>query len=502
MYKLTLSMIVKNEEKYLEDCLKSVENIADEIVIVDTGSTDKTLEIAEKHNAKIFHFDWVNDFSAARNFALSKSSGKWILYMDADERLTGYSIDELKKIISLNEKLGVNCIVNNIDEYSGKSKQMKYVRLFKKQAGIEFSGKAHEQILPSLIKNGYEIIDSKIEILHLGYNLPKEKLKFKAARNLELLLKEYDDSGSSYYAYQIGNTYSVMEDFENAYKYYQFALEDEKLEPEYKAVCYLNSADFQMRRGDFQPAQELVLEGLKYEPENVWLHLLASQIFVAMQNMELALHHSKTALDISLNRKDYSDKILEVNIPVRKVLYQAMLVALKAQNGKYFEHFLLELEKHTEKGETGIIKKLILKENISSKEKAQLKEIVNGDNLELFLTLISKLDFQNRIEILLNLFDRFKEETKFLVLTGISLMEAKNFEEAEELFTYSLSLKEKDPSVIFYLVSIYLETNQVKKIIEILDFAGKTFGSNKLVMMKLNDIKSKLQPVIDQYQPS
>ncbi len=84
---LSLCMIVKNEEKHLARCLSSVKDVADEIVIVDTGSTDKTIEIAESFSAKIFHFDWVNDFSAARNFALSKCTGDWILYLDADEEL-------------------------------------------------------------------------------------------------------------------------------------------------------------------------------------------------------------------------------------------------------------------------------------------------------------------------------------------------------------------------------------------------------------------------------
>ncbi len=81
MCSLTLSMIVKNEEKHLRECLESVTEVVDEIVIVDTGSTDKTLEIAKEFNAKIFHFNWINDFSAARNFALSKSTGEWILIL-------------------------------------------------------------------------------------------------------------------------------------------------------------------------------------------------------------------------------------------------------------------------------------------------------------------------------------------------------------------------------------------------------------------------------------
>jgi len=280
------------------------------------------------------------------------------------------------------------------------------------------------------------------------------------------------------------------------------AVRDGKLEPEYKAVSFLNMADYQMRNGNLELAQELVLNGLKHEPENVWLHLLASQIFVALNNVEPALHHCKTAVDISLNQNNYSKKLLEVNISVDKVLYQAMLVSLKVQNGKYFEHFLLEFENQNNNEEAGIIKKLILKNEISEEEKKRLNEIINNDNLELFLTLISKLDFQKRIGILFNMFEKFKDSTKFLVLTGISLMEAKSFEDAEEIFIYSLSLQEKDPSVIFYLISIYLETNRVDKIKETLKLAEENFGSNKLVMMKLNDIKSKLQPILDQYQPS
>ena len=95
MSKITLSMIVKNEERYLRECLESVKDIVSEIVIVDTGSTDSTIKIAKDYGAKLYSFGWINDFSAARNFALSKSTGDWILYLDADERLSENSKNEL-----------------------------------------------------------------------------------------------------------------------------------------------------------------------------------------------------------------------------------------------------------------------------------------------------------------------------------------------------------------------------------------------------------------------
>ncbi|MEE9430449.1 MAG: glycosyltransferase family 2 protein, partial [Melioribacteraceae bacterium] len=177
MPKVTLSMIVKNEEQYLRGCLESVKGIADEIVIVDTGSTDATLDIAKEFNAKIFHFEWIKDFSAARNFALSKSTGDWILYLDADERLEKKSKKELFRKIKGNNKLAINCIIKNLDDRKKAPTLMKYVRLFKNNKSISFTGKAHEQIEASLAKSGYKLVGSSVEITHLGYNVDKEKLK-------------------------------------------------------------------------------------------------------------------------------------------------------------------------------------------------------------------------------------------------------------------------------------------------------------------------------------
>ncbi|RKY56250.1 MAG: glycosyltransferase, partial [Candidatus Neomarinimicrobiota bacterium] len=84
---LTTAMIVRNEAAYLEECLRSIQSVSDQIVIVDTGSTDSTLEIARKYKADIYHFDWVDDFAAARNESLKYAKGNWVLCIDADERL-------------------------------------------------------------------------------------------------------------------------------------------------------------------------------------------------------------------------------------------------------------------------------------------------------------------------------------------------------------------------------------------------------------------------------
>src|SRR3989344_8298667 len=96
---LSLCMIVRDEEKDLESCLKAVKDHVDEIVIVDTGSKDKTVEIAKKFTSKVFHFEWCDDFSAARNESLKHATGDWILVLDADERISKKDLEEIRKLI-------------------------------------------------------------------------------------------------------------------------------------------------------------------------------------------------------------------------------------------------------------------------------------------------------------------------------------------------------------------------------------------------------------------
>ena len=184
---ISLSMIVKNEEKYLRDCLESVKGVVDEIILVDTGSSDNTLKIAGEYGAKIFYFKWINDFSAARNFSLEHCTGDWILYLDADERLSGKSINQLKKLTGKKDKVAYYCQVCSVDEVNNRPSIMSYVRLFPNEKALRFEGAIHEQIEYSLKQNKIRIANSAIEIIHIGYNLTKDGLILKAKRNLDIL---------------------------------------------------------------------------------------------------------------------------------------------------------------------------------------------------------------------------------------------------------------------------------------------------------------------------
>src|SRR3989338_5048832 len=164
---ISLCMITKNEEGNLEYCLNSTKNIADEIVIVDTGSTDKTKAIAKKFNAKIFDFKWVDDFSAARNESLKHAAKEWILILDADEILGEDSVNKVKELTKDKENDAFSFIQKNYTNdssiagfvseehkkndgvYSGWYGSL-IVRMFRNKKGYEFSGTVHELVEPSI----------------------------------------------------------------------------------------------------------------------------------------------------------------------------------------------------------------------------------------------------------------------------------------------------------------------------------------------------------------
>ncbi|OYV51258.1 MAG: hypothetical protein B7Z78_09065, partial [Rhodospirillales bacterium 20-60-12] len=157
--RLTATLIVKNEAQRLSTCLKSISPIVDEIVIVDTGSTDETIEIAKSFIGKgpeiiIGHFDWIGDFAAARNHALSLATGDWILLIDADEQLTEGSYGEIRQALIRPQFGGYHIrIINFMDDLNDELTYMHSpVRLFRHLPEVTFIGRIHEQVVDSLVK--------------------------------------------------------------------------------------------------------------------------------------------------------------------------------------------------------------------------------------------------------------------------------------------------------------------------------------------------------------
>lgn len=220
--KISACLITKNEENNLAKCFDSLQGIVDEIVVVDTGSTDKTVEIAQRYGATIGWFDWINDFSAARNHALSLATGEWALWIDADEQLDPSCQAEFRKGIVRSHIGGYSIeIVNYLDD-NGSTTEFVHspTRLFRRIDGVQFTEPIHEQITPSLMALGMPWTPLPIaKIHHDGYRQAAIDEKNKVERTLEILkgviAKNPDDP---FHLFNLANTYFVAANYELAAK--------------------------------------------------------------------------------------------------------------------------------------------------------------------------------------------------------------------------------------------------------------------------------------------
>jgi glycosyltransferase involved in cell wall biosynthesis len=187
---LTIGMIVKNEEKNLEKCLEALkplrENLETELIIVDTGSTDKTVEIAEKYADKVLHFEWVNDFSAARTVALREAKGEWFMTIDADEELLDYG--PLKDFLfgnPLRDNYAMASIVQRNLRDDGSFSDFNAVRLAKVTPSLCYEGKIHEAF-----NSRGSLFMTEAIVNHSGYAESNNKSGERYERNIKLLLQE------------------------------------------------------------------------------------------------------------------------------------------------------------------------------------------------------------------------------------------------------------------------------------------------------------------------
>ncbi len=184
---ISLCMIVKNEENNLSRCLDSVANTVDEIIIVDTGSTDKTVEIAESYGARVFSHPWEGSFSKARNYSLDYPTCEWVMILDADEELQESDVQMLKEVVKDNHNSSVSFVIKNKYKDSTQEGYARMVRLFRNFNGVHYEGIVHNMIMHS-----GTCFDSSLSIIHHGYNLSEDKMEEKFVRTSTLLQKQIE----------------------------------------------------------------------------------------------------------------------------------------------------------------------------------------------------------------------------------------------------------------------------------------------------------------------
>ena len=182
---ISLSMIVRDEAQFLADCLTSVQGVVDEIVVVDTGSQDNTVEIARSLGARVFHHPWDEDFAAARNRGLSECTGDWVLSLDADERLDPATKHEIRAAAA---QPGVDAWYLRMVSLEGETPagdEVRMIRLFRRTPGTRYVGRIHEQVVQDFPNKKWG--DCQAIFHHYGYDPSIYKARRKKERYLQIL---------------------------------------------------------------------------------------------------------------------------------------------------------------------------------------------------------------------------------------------------------------------------------------------------------------------------
>lgn len=232
--KLSACVIVKNEEKNLPQWLSSMAQLADEMIVVDTGSEDNTKSLAHQAGAKVFDFTWIDDFAAAKNYAIEKASGDWILFLDADEYFAPEAVGKVREVIrkrGKNNRVAVLlCRLINIDRDRNNRVIDTFIqaRIFRNLPSIRYAGRVHEQ-LTNTARQMEMVYTKDLLIYHTGYST--SIMQAKAKRNLPILLAQEAEAKDKkqkekLYPY-LADAYNSLGEYEKAIEYARYGIEAE-----------------------------------------------------------------------------------------------------------------------------------------------------------------------------------------------------------------------------------------------------------------------------------
>ena len=272
--RLSLCMIVRDNADTIRPCLESIRDWVDEMVIVDTGSTDGTPEICRELGARVFHWPWRDDFSAARNESLGHARGEWLFWMDSDDTIPEECGRKLRSLVNgehaddtLGYVLQVHCPGRDQDEVT----VVDHVKLFRNRPDLSFEFRIHEQVLPSIRRAEGEVEFTDIYVVHSGSDPSPEGRRKKIDRDLRILEAELHERPDHPFAlFNLGMTYADAEQYEQAIRYLQRSIEVSQPEESHlrKAQALLVNALMQLgKTGEALQQCESALQQFKGDKE-------------------------------------------------------------------------------------------------------------------------------------------------------------------------------------------------------------------------------------------
>lgn len=416
---ISACMIVKNEEAFLPQCLKSIRDVVDEIIIVDTGSTDRTVQIAEEFGAKVYHHAWEDNFSKHRNQSISYATGGWIFIIDADEEVDTKSAPTLRRAVREASCPMIAVMVRSYIHKSNLTTGGLSVRLFKNGLGAHYTGLVHNQL-----KRTGKVQYSPIVLWHYGYDLGEDEMRGKRKRSLKLLLQQAEMSPNDPVTHHhLAVTYFAMHDWENALRSGQKTLaligndETEGISWTNFIVCF---SLYKMGKTD--EALDQAREGLEKFPKSIDLHHLMSCLALDKKDFQGTLVHARKYFALKQQyERDPTDFGLDVFEMVQKEadVYMA---------SGYAHYFLGDKEK-------------AMKSFLDAKKTMRV-------NHKLKLSLIGKFYLSHReLESALRFFSAIDMDENFFDSNLLYVPRClENLERYDEVTTFYESLQQKYPN--------------------------------------------------------
>ena len=290
--KISACIIAKNEEALLPQCLASIASWVDEIVLVDTGSTDRTMEIAKEYGAKIYQHPWQNDFSLHRNQSIEYATGDWILIIDCDEQIVSDMRHFKKRLDRVNPDIGG--LVVKIHEISDGQRSTSWlgIRFFRKSSGIHYKGLVHNKASYS---GGCAATD--IVMHHYGYSLAPDKMAQKRQRTESLLLYRLEQNETDHAAlYYMCQLKIGEKDYHEAEKYGLRFFHCVPVGPndfQFYSVMYFYMAWSYLHLEDGNRAYSWAKKGLEVWPDDLDLNYIMARIGYQSERKEWLEDHSR-----------------------------------------------------------------------------------------------------------------------------------------------------------------------------------------------------------------
>lgn len=357
MKQLSVCMIVKDEQDLLPRCLDSVQGIADEIIIVDTGSQDATKEIAQRYTNKLYDYQWDQDFAAARNESLRHATGKWILVLDADEYLAADDHGEWLDFLAT-EQPAPNVaytvpVINFTGEkdYEDEITTSPVTRLFPNFKDIQFERPIHEQLTRGMAGELYhKKIDLKI--YHTGYQVSRVVKKDKHERNM-LIFDRMKKNGnlSTYDWYTMGNQYRYAKEEEQAIDCYERALKGNNENTAWYPHCVIGLISLYYKHDRLNHSWQLTEEALVRYAEYPEYHFIKGVHLETLGFLVEAMHSYKKAIDVGEKRAENNQEfwLTEPGYAFESPALQLVSLNYRLKNNKEAIYWLSKLLKKNNK---------------------------------------------------------------------------------------------------------------------------------------------------------